>query len=259
MSDPRGPDFLSTDDTDHTDCKGNDKRECLPGDDQSAESVKSVDQPVGVSIERRDALKVIAAATGLVAITSRAAAQNPQAPTQASSRPVVGPRGTPTDPDLLHPKKNWPRKLSARELATLAALCDTIIPADDQSPAASTVGVPAYINEYVSAPYDGQMRDLIRVRGGLAWLNTESQERFGKQFIRLSAAERSQICDDICYLPRAKPEFQAAARFFDLIRDLTAVGFYTTDAGMRDLRYIGNVALPRWDGPPPEVLKHLGL
>ena len=209
-------------------------------------------------MDRRDAVKAMAAASGLVAITGKAAAQAPQASPKPQSA-AIGPRGTPTDPDLLHPRKDWPRKLSARELATLSVLCDTIIPADEKSPAASTVGVPAYINEYVSAPYDGQTRDLVRVRGGLAWLNTESNERFGKTFVRLSAAERSQICDDICYLPRAKPEFQSAARFFDLIRDLTAVGFYTTDAGMRDLQYIGNVALPKWDGPPPEVLRHLGL
>lgn len=259
MSDHRGPDSSPTDYTDSQETNNNKKGDNLSGEDQSAESVKSVDQPAGVSIERRDALKAMAAATGLVAITGRAVAQNPQAPAQAPARPAGGPRRTPTDPDLLHPRKDWPRKLSARELATLAALCDTIIPADAKSPAASTVGVPAYINEYVSAPYEGQMRDLIRVRGGLAWLNTESSDRFGKPFIRLSAAERSQICDDICYLPRAKPEFRAAARFFDLIRDLSAVGFYTTDAGMRDLQYIGNVALPKWDGPPPEVLTHLGL
>jgi len=103
------------------------------------------------------------------------------------------------------------------------------------------------------------MRDLVRVCGWLAWLNTESLERFGKGFTALTADQRTQICDDICYLPKARPEFQAAARFFDLVRDLTATGFYTTDAGMRDIQYIGNVALPRFDGPPPEVLKHLGL
>ena len=140
-----------------------------------------------------------------------------------------------------------------------SAAVDTIIPADSKSPSASAVGVPAWINEYVSAPYDGQMRDLIRVRGGLVWLNVESNKRFGKSFGGLSVQERAQICDDICYLPKAKPEFQSAARFFDLVRDLAAVGFYTTDAGMKDLQYIGNMALPRFDGPPPEVLKHLGL
>jgi len=263
MSDDRAPGLSPTDDTDSTDdlhTNKNNKGVNNPaGEESSVASVESVGAGSGASIDRRDAVKAMAVASGLVAITGKAAAQAPQAPTANPKPPAIGPRGTPTDPDLQHPKKDWPRKLSARELATLSVLCDTIIPADDKSPAASTVGVPAYINEYVSAPYEGQMRDLVRVRGGLAWLNTESNERFGKAFIRLSTAERSQICDDICYLPRAKPEFQAAARFFDLIRDLTAVGFYTTDAGMRDLQYIGNVALPRWDGPPPEVLRHLGL
>ena len=229
--------------------------------ESAVESVKSVDNTDKRGIARRDALKALAAATGLPLLANSLAAQQPAAGQQPMATPVriTGPRGTPTDPDLLHPKKDWPRKLSASELATLAVLVDTIIPADARSPAASTVGVPAWINEWVSAPYDGQMRDLIRVRGGLAWLNVESDKRFGKRFNRLAEAERSAICDDICFLPKAKPEFQAAARFFDLVRDLTAVGFYTTDAGMRDLQYVGNVALPRWDGPPPEVLKHLGL
>ena len=214
-------------------------------------------------MERRDALKAMVAATGLPILANNLVAQSPPAPAPApapaAQRPVAGPRGTATDPDLLHPRAPWPRKLSARELATLAVLCDTIIPADAKSPAASTVGVPAYINEYVSAPYDGPMRDLIRVRGGLAWLNTESGARFGKPFHRISAPQRQQICDDICFLPRAKPEFQAAARFFDLVRDLTATGFYTTDPGMKDLGYIGNVALPKFPEVSPEVRSKMGL
>jgi len=250
--------------TDFTDCTDENKnKETLGGSipESSVSSVESVDVTSSIGMERRDALKAMAAATGLPLLASSLSAQQP---TQPSSRPAVqqprvGPRGTPTDPDLLHPKKDWPRKLSPAELATITVLVDTIIPADAKSPSASAVGVPAWINEYVSAPYDGQMRDLIRVRGGLAWLNVESKKRFGRTFGNLTAAERQQICDDICYLPNAKPEFKSAARFFDLMRDLTAVGFYTTDAGMKDLQYIGNMALPRFTGPPPEVLKHLGL
>ena len=256
-ADPEG----STDFTDGTDYNNNSKASGgVSPEDSSAESVKSVDATSPVTMERRDALRAMAAATGLPLLAGSLAAQQPQPVNRPAVQfPAAGPRGTPTDPDLLHPKKDWPRKLSPAELATLTVLVDTIIPADARSPSASAVGVPAWINEYVSAPYDGQMRDLIRVRGGLAWLNVESDKRFGRTFGRLTAAERRQICDDICYLPNARPEFQAAARFFDLVRDLTAVGFYTTDAGMKDLQYIGNMALPRFTGPPPEVLKHLGL
>jgi hypothetical protein len=191
-----------------------------------------------------------------------AAAGTAQPPAGAAPRaqpPTVGPRGTPSDPDLLRPRKDWPRKLSAGELTTLTALVDVIIPADAKSPSASAVGVPAWIDEYVSYPAEAQQRDLVRVRGGLAWLAAESQRRFGATFTRLTAAQKAAICDDICYLPEAKPEFRAAARFFDLVRDLAAVGFYTTDAGMKDLGYVGNVAMLKFDGPPPEVLRHLGL
>ena len=222
------------------------------------------------SMDRRAALKVITAAAASAAMAEGllpavADAQQPVAPGPkprtgaAAVPPKTGPRGTVTDPELLNAKANWPRVLSVAELATLSVLCDMIIPADDKSPSASSVGAPAYINEYVSAPYDWAEQSLIRVRGGLAWLDVDSQRRFSRRFVALTTAERTQICDDICFYPDAKPEFKAAARFFGEIRVLTQSGFYTSDAGMKDLQYVGNVALAKFDGPPAEVLRKLGL
>ncbi len=220
-------------------------------------------------MDRREALKVLTAAAasaalaeGLLPATSDAqqlVAPGPKPKVAAVAPPLSGPRGTLTDPVLLTPKANWPRQLSAAEMVTLAALCDMIIPADDKSPSASTVGAPAYINEYVSAPYEWAEKSLVRVRGGLGWLDVESQRRFMRRFVALTNAERTQICDDICFFPDAKPQFKAAARFFGEIRNLTQSGFYTSDAGMKDLQYIGNVPLAKFEGPPPEVLKKLGL
>lgn len=218
-------------------------------------------------VTRRSALKVLGAAASLpildsITVSEIEAQAKPAATAPAATQPVSlmsGPRGTASDPDLLRPKKDWPRKLNATELATLAALCDMIIPADEKSPSASKVGAPAYINEYVSAPLENSQRDLVRVRGGVSWLNLESTKRFGRTFTKLTNAEKTQICDDICYIPKAKPEFATGARFFSLVRNLTATAFYTTDEGMKDIGYIGNMALPKWDAPPPAVLKHLGL
>jgi hypothetical protein len=153
----------------------------------------------------------------------------------------------------------WDRQLTASEVATLAALCDTIVPADERSPSASAVGVPDFINEWASAPYDYQRSALVQIRGGLTWLEAEARRRFERGFGELAEAERRQICDAICYLPAARPGLEPYARFFDLIRDLTATGFYTTREGMGDLGYVGNAPLSRYDGPPPEVLRHLGL
>jgi hypothetical protein len=205
-------------------------------------------------MDRRDLLKVIGAGSALpiLANPSVPAAPQPQPPPR-------GPAGTPSDPDLLRPKVTWEKVLTAPELATLAALCDLIIPADEHSPSASQVGVPDFINEWVSAPYDYQRGALVQLRGGLAWLNTEATRRFGRPFAALTGAEPAAIADDICYEPKATPEHRAAALVFDLVRDLTATGFYTTREGMADLRYVGNVPLQKFDGPPPEVLRHLGL
>jgi gluconate 2-dehydrogenase gamma chain len=236
----------------------------LPAAGSTVPTVGSTHNDDGVS--RREALKTIAVAASLPVLGSlplhEADAQAQPATASAPVRPaslLSGPRGTASDPDLLRPKKDWKRKLLASELVTLSALCDVIIPADAKSPSASAVGVPAYINEHVSAPYDGNARDLVRIRGGLSWLNLESAKRFSKPFAKLSATEKTQICDDICFVPKAKPEFVQGARFFDLVRDLSSSAFYTTDEGMRDLGYVGNVALPKWDPPPASVLKHLGL
>ena len=226
----------------------------------------SDDQRPG-GVKRRQALKVIAAAATLPVLSGIPDdVEAQQKPTPAATPPTspvpdvrTGPRGDAWDPDLMNPKKDWPRRLNTAELATLAALCDMIIPADAKSPSASAVGTHHYINEHVSAPGEGYARDLVRVRGGVSWLNLESQRRFGRRFVKLTTTEKTQICDDICYLPKARPGFAAGARFFSLERNLTATAFYTTDAGMKDIGYVGNMALPKWELPPASVLKKLGL
>lgn len=47
--------------------------------------------------------------------------------------------------------------------------------------------------------------------------------------------------------------------FFSRFRDLVASGFWSTEMGVEDLRYIGNVAVPNWNGCPPEALRALGV
>jgi len=167
--------------------------------------------------------------------------------------------GTPTDPDLTNPAVSWETVLTESEIRTATALCNLIIPADDVSPGAGEVGVPAFINEWVSAPYPAQRKDLVTIRGGLVWLDTEATERHGVVFADLDPDRQRTICNEVRYLPAAPARLKAAARFFRLFRNLTTSGFYTTPEGMADLGYVGNRALPNFPGPPPEVLRYLGL
>jgi len=166
-----------------------------------------------------------------------------------------------TDPDLQKEWKAggpWPLTPTENARATTKALCDLIIPADDVSPSASSVGVVDFIDEWISAPYPQQRGDRPIVLTGLSWIEAESQKRFGKAFPGLSDSQRAQIADDICSTG-TKAAFADAAKFFAKFRDLTAGGFYTTPVGMKDIGYRGNVPLEKFDGPPLEALKKAGL
>ncbi|MGC2031610.1 MAG: gluconate 2-dehydrogenase subunit 3 family protein, partial [Steroidobacteraceae bacterium] len=167
-----------------------------------------------------------------------------------------------TDPDLVanyHPGELWPLTLTASERRLAGILADIIIPADEHSPSASAVGVVEFIDEWVSAPYPAQQRDRTLVLDGFAWLDEEAARRSGKGFADLDTPLQHGICDDICDESRAAAERRAAARFFALYRDLTAGGFYSSPAGRKDLDFIGNVPLARFEGPPPALLRALNL
>ena len=219
------------------------------------------------TITRRGALKVIAGTAALGAAASctvEEAARGGESAHETLSGfepvPPANPRaaGTLTDPDMLSPVVPWEMVLTDEELRQVAALADVIIPADERSPAASAVGVPDYINEFVSAPAHAEQ--LTRLRGGLAWLNRTARERFGAaDFPALTPAQQREICDEIRYEPDAPDALKPQARCFDGFRDMGSTGFWTTEEGMRALGYMGNVPLPSWDGPPAEVLERLGL
>ncbi len=110
---------------------------------------------------------------------------------------ATGQKGYGTDPDLVKEWKAggpWPLTLSESARLTAAALCDLIIPADDQSPAASAVGVVDFIDEWISAPYPQQRADREIVLPGLAWIEAESQQRFGKGFAAATDVATRRHC-----------------------------------------------------------------
>ena len=205
-------------------------------------------------MDRRSAIKWMLTAAASVAIMDRAAVAAEGAATSAV--------GYGTDPDLTKIYKSgdvWALSFNAQQRKTATALCDVIIPADDKSPAASKVGVPDFIDEWISAPYPGHSDDKTTVLEGLKWIDAEAQKRFDRHFSALSVQQQHAICDDICAYGKAKPAFKQAAQFFRKFRDLAAGGFYSTPEGMKDIGYVGNVPTATFAGPTPEALKHLGL
>lgn len=207
-----------------------------------------------IRIDRRAAIKWMMAAAASVAVMDRAglAAEGASAKTA----------GYGTDPDLIKtykPGDVWALTFSDTQRRAASALCDVIIPGDENSPAPSKLGVPDFIDEWISAPYPGHDDDKRTVVEGLKWIDAESRKRFGNDFAELVLKQKHAICDDICAYGKAKPEFKTAAQFFRKFRDLTAGGFYSTPEGMKDIGYVGNVPSATFEGPTPAALKHLGL
>lgn len=150
-----------------------------------------------------------------------------------------------------------PLFFTEHEYATVHVLADLIIPRDERSGGATDAGVPEFM-DFLLAERESENRRTA-MRGGLAWLDTECRERFGEDFLDLAATERSAVLDDIAWVDRATPPMRYGAEFFNSFRNLTASGFWSSKMGVADLRYIGNVVVPEWEGCPQEQLDRLGV
>ncbi|MBU1377167.1 MAG: gluconate 2-dehydrogenase subunit 3 family protein [Alphaproteobacteria bacterium] len=197
-------------------------------------------QPYVRKIDRRTALTWIGVVGAATAVGAGVVVYGPKMGGQPEAK------GYGTDPKLVTPDKApWPRLLSDEELQAAAILADFILPASGAAPAASALGIPDFIDEWVSAPYPDQLKDRPTIRDGL------------KALAKKSVAER----------PAAMTALQTSGdAFFKRFRALTIGAYYTTEEGFKDIGFIGNVAREADEGPSPEVktaleaaLKTLGL
>jgi hypothetical protein len=140
------------------------------------------------------------------------------------------------------------------EMATMAVLCDIIIPRDEISGSATDAKVPDFIEFMVKEKPDFQ----TPLRGGFRWLDLQAVSRFGNGFKDCTAQQQIAIVDDIAYPEKAKPEMRQGVHFFNVLRNLTASGFYTSEIGLKDIGYMGNKP-NMWNGVPDDVLKQYGL
>jgi len=148
-----------------------------------------------------------------------------------------------------------PKFFTPHEWATVKVLVDIIIPRDERSGAATDAGVP----EFMDFIMGDQPNRQTAMRGGLAWIDLECEDRYDKRFLECTADERTAVLDEIAWPQKAKPEFAHGVAFFNSFRDLTASGFWSSKMGVEDLQYMGNVMVAEWKGCPPDALKKLGL
>lgn len=151
-----------------------------------------------------------------------------------------------------------PKFFTPHEWATVRLLVNYIIPKDERSGSATDAKVPEYM-DFLLAEKDANENQKVAMRGGLAWLDTECRKRFGKTFVQSSDAQRRQVLDDIAWPKKAPPGVSQGVWFFNHFRDMTASGFFSSAIGWQDLKYMGNVFNPGYDGCPPAATDKLGV
>jgi len=138
----------------------------------------------------------------------------------------------------LGPGNPW-RCMSDDEARTLEAICERIIPAD-QDPGATWAGVANYIDRQLVGPYRN-LRKTYRL--GLAGTNATSRAMFGKPFVNLPPQQQDAVLHTMDKGQAQKEgcwQQVSAKSFFDLVASHTMQGFYG------DPRHGGNRERVSW-------------
>lgn len=176
---------------------------------------------------RREALKaIVAGAGGLTALPILGQAQ----PARAALPELAA---TVADADA-----NWkPVFFDEHQNETVVTLTELIIPQTD-TPGAKAALVNCYLDLKYQEEEPEKQRELIN---GLAWLDGRSLSRHGKPFVRLSEAEQFAMLEPLADPTNSNAEDQPGVKFFQLIKELTIFGYYTSEIGLdRELQYRGD-------------------
>jgi hypothetical protein len=146
-----------------------------------------------------------------------------------------------------------PLFFSPQHYRMIEHLAEMIIP-EDGTPGAKQAGVAEFIDFMVAnrvpvnAPRDiRSTQDAIefgteaqtRFLAGIGWMNAHSKGEFGKDFMECTSEQQNSLLEEVAYKSKFKPGTESGRTFFQLMRDYTVVGYYTTKIGLETLGYPG--------------------
>jgi len=164
------------------------------------------------------------------------------------------------------------KEFTAAEYKTLERLAELIVPADKVSGSAKDAGAPEFIDTLSSQ--NDTLADLFH--GGLAWMDAEMRKRYNTGFVASKPEQQTAMLDLLVeagrmeaerrseelvyqkaavykefsnYTVKREHELAVGARFFDWVRKMTVDAFYTSPIGIKDLGYLGNKALSKYEVP----------
>lgn len=132
---------------------------------------------------------------------------------------------------------DWkPLFLSEEQGAIVAELAELIIPRTD-TPGAKDVGVPAFIDVMLKDVYPKDDQD--RFLAGLQDFDDEAQRLHDEPFLKLSSEERFELVSRLHGSAAAEeresslPPARLERPFILMMRELTLLGFFTSEAGVQ--------------------------
>lgn len=121
------------------------------------------------------------------------------------------------------------RTLGSAQQALVTALCDGILPRTD-TPSASDVGVPQFIDLMLTEWYDEEDRD--RIVNGLGAIDAVARERGGAAFADLGEAAKNDVLET---LDSRRGDRGEAARTFGNLKSLAVYGYFTSEPISKDV------------------------
>jgi len=201
-------------------------------------------------MDRRKYLKTLAAGTLTAGVLANACSPEKKIETELTG---AGPAREPAEIER-YKKLTAEKFFDEHEMKTLTILVDIIIPRDEVSGSATDAKVPEFL-EFIVKDIS---RHKIPMRGGLKWLDVQCLNRYANSFADCTSIQQIEMVDRIAYPEKAAFDMKQGVAFFNLLRDLTATGFYTSQIGIKDIGYVGNKP-NQWDGVPQDVLDQYGV
>lgn len=127
-----------------------------------------------------------------------------------------------------------PQFFSPDEYAMVERLAEMIIPSDG-TPGAREAGASEFIDFIVAS--DPGIQPAFRQ--GLTWMNAHALRLHNQLFLKLPAERQTEILEHLAYQKRHRPGEQAGRAFFELFREYTVIGFYTSRVGLEQLDFPG--------------------
>lgn len=161
-----------------------------------------------------------------------------------------------TPEEKLYDDKLFAQKFfSNDELFTFDKLCNIILPPNEFGSIRDAEVVQ--LIEFMAKDIPSYQEPL---REGLIWIDAESKKRFDNLFVDCEVSQQKEILDKIAYYDPNKSieDYIKPVQWFNLVRNLTMTGYFTSEVGIKELGYKGN--FPNvWDGVPQDVLDQYGL